>query len=215
MYNKTRPQIKNMFNSIAHKYDVMNDVISLGLHRRVKTAALGQLNIPAGAKILDLCCGTGDLARIVKKIQPQAEVTGVDFSAQMLEIARTQCANITLLQDDVNQLRFDNGSFDIVTMGFGLRNVEDKEKALAQIHRLLKPGGQFLHLDFGEKNFISSLFDFCVQLFLPQPYDYLISSKQAFPPPEQLIKTIEAAGFKFKTRKDYVLGVISSQLFIS
>jgi len=211
-----------MFNSIADKYDLMNNIISLGTHKYAKFMSIKNLSIKSGDKILDLCCGTGDLAIQMKKKQPESEVMGLDFSEKMLEIAlkKSKYGNITFINTDCTKLPFYDNSFDIITMGFGLRNIFDTNKALSEVYRVLKPGGQFLHIDFGRKNFFSKIFDKIIPVLVKifyknsSPYNYLIKSKQLFPPPEGLIEVFESEGFKILKRKDYLFGVISSQVML-
>ena len=216
--SKTPENIRMMFNAIAEKYDFMNELISLGQHRIVKRKSLKMLEIKPHSKILDACCGTGDLGVLIKKEEPLADITGIDFSEKMLSIARNRIESINFIQKDITDLDFPDNSFDFVVMGFGLRNVVNPEKALYELYRVLKPGSEFLHLDFGKKNFFGNFFDFEVQLLAKifnsnsEAYDYLIKSKKNFPLPDELIKDFEKCGFKFKVRKDFVFGVISAQV---
>ena len=216
--SKTPENIRMMFNVIAEKYDFMNELISLGQHRIVKRKSLKMLDIRPHSKVLDACCGTGDLGVLIKKEEPLADITGIDFSEKMLSIARNRIESINFIQKDITDLDFPDNSFDFVVMGFGLRNVVNPEKALYELYRVLKPGGEFLHLDFGKKNFFGNFFDFEVPLLAKifnsnsEAYDYLIKSKKNFPSPDELIKDFEKCGFKFKLRKDFVFGVISAQV---
>lgn len=216
--DKTPENIHNMFNTIAEKYDFMNDVISLGLHKTVKYLSVKNLDIHPHDRVLDLCCGTGDLSRDIKQKQPLACVTGIDFSENMLKIAKRKSNDIKLVQGDVSMLPFDDNTFDFITMGFGLRNIYQPEKAIEEAYRVLRPGGQFLHLDFGEKGFADKIFDigvpFLTKIFYGGnvSYDYLVESKKVFPKPDELIKDFESKGFKFVKRKDYIFGVISCQI---
>lgn len=215
---KTPENIQNLFNTIAEKYDFMNNAISLGLHKSVKKTSIDNLDIRPHTRILDACTGTGDLAYYIKKKEPLASLTGVDFSENMLKLACKRQPDMDFRKGDVTNLDFEDDTFDIVTMGFGLRNISNPEKALSEIYRVLKPGGQFMHLDFGRKNLISKLFDVEVPLMVKffygnsLPYDYLIQSKQNFPEPEELIKDFEKSGFRFVSREDFVLGALSVQI---
>jgi len=215
---KAPEYIQNLFNTIAHKYDFMNNVMSFGLHKFIKKDCIKSLNIKPHEKLLDACTGTGDIARFAKEIQPLAEVTGVDFSEKMLEIAKDKVKNVHFLKGDATSLDFPDNTFDFVVMGFGLRNISNPERALFEILRILKPGGKFLHLDFGKKNFISKIFNFIVPVsaFIFggdfKSYSYLIKSKNAFPEPDELIADFEKSGFDFVMKKDYLLGVISAQV---
>lgn len=145
---------KEMFNKIAAKYDFLNNIISFGLHKYIKMRAVKALEIQPDSKVLDLCCGSGDLGKMVKEIQPSCDVIGVDFSSKMIELARFKNQNITYWELDALNLPFEKNSFDYVLMGFGLRNINDKGKVLEEIHKILKSNGKFLQLDFGKKIYL-------------------------------------------------------------
>ena len=133
--------IKNLFDNLANKYDFMNNIISFGTHKFIKKLAIKELNIKPNSKVLDLCCGTGDLGSIIKETEPTCDITGVDFSENMLEIARKRNPKNTYWNFDTTNLPFEKNSFDYIVMGFGLRNIVQKNKALEEIHRILKPNG--------------------------------------------------------------------------
>ena len=217
---KTPEAIHTMFNMIARKYDLINNIMSFGTHLGVKSSSIKNLEIRPHSNVLDLCCGTGDLAGLIKKFQPDACVTGIDFSENMLDIAKDKYSNVRFLQGDATNLPYEDNTFDIVTMGFGLRNIQNAEKAVEEVYRILKPTGKFLHLDFGEKNLISKIYDRITPLIISpftdntSAYSYLIKSRQIFPTPDELIKDFETKGFKLHKKKDYLLGVISSQIMV-
>lgn len=215
--NKSPDKIKNMFNSIATQYDRLNNLISFGLHKKIKTECVKPLNIKNNEKILDLCTGTGDLAGILQKYS--SDITGADFSEEMLKIARQRYKNIEFINANSTNLPFDDESFDVVTMTYGLRNIENRELALKEIYRVLKPNGRFLQLDFGEHNFIGKIFEFVVPVIAKifakkyEPYKYLVESKKDFPNPEKLIDEICKIGFILQCRKDFLFKAISCQIF--
>lgn len=217
-FDKSPETIQTMFNMIANRYDLINNIMSFGTQLYVKSKCVKNLDINPHDNVLDLCCGTGDLAGMIKKAHPNACVTGIDFSENMLNIARKKYPQIQFFQGDATSLPYQDNTFDIITMGFGLRNIQNAEKAVEEIHRTLKPNGQFLHLDFGEKNLISKIYDkitpFLVSRFTDNApaYSYLIKSRQIFPTPSELIEDFERKGFKLKTRKDCLGGVISFQI---
>lgn len=217
--DKTPEKIHTMFNMISDKYDLINNIMSFGFQWVIKQSCIKLLKITPHSNVLDLCTGTGDLARIIKKQQPKAIITGIDFSEKMLEIAKDKGENINYLQGDAIDLPFLDNEFDFITMGFGLRNIQNAEKAVEEIYRVLKPKGKFLHLDFGAKNFFSKIFDTMVPILIKPfsdntfAYNYLIKSKQEFLSPEDLIKDFESKGFKLIKRKDYCFGIISCQIF--
>ncbi len=160
-------QVRIMFDRIAFRYDLLNRLLSLGIDRRwrkrlVKRAAEGD-----PATIIDLATGTGDLAIMLSKAIPEARVTGVDISPKMLGVAkrkigRKNLPRITLKEGDAEDLEFAGGEFEAATVAFGVRNFEDIEKGLAEIHRVLAPVGRILVLEFGmpENRLFGALFGF-------------------------------------------------------
>ena len=128
--DKTPETIRTMFNMIADKYDFVNNAMSFGTQNYVKNQSIKLLEIPHHAKVIDLCCGTGDLSKIVKKQSPTALVTGIDFSDRMISIAKTRVQEVEFLQGDVTNLPYSDESFDFAIMGFGLRNILNAEKAI-------------------------------------------------------------------------------------
>ena len=149
LIEKNPADIKKLFNKIAPFYDINNTVMSLGLHKIVKHRLVAELNIKIGEKILDACCGTGDISGIIKKTCPMSDVIGVDFSEEMLNIARKKYKNIEFREANMLELPFKSNNFDKVVMTFGLRNIRDYRKALVECRRVLISGGEFIHMDFG------------------------------------------------------------------
>ena len=143
-------KVNDLFASIARRYDLINDLQSFGLHRRWKRRVADLAAVTPGARALDLCCGTGDLALALAA--RGAAVTGLDFSAPMLEVAgrRKTGDNPVFIQGDALQIPFPDNSFDIVTMGYGLRNLASWEQGLAEMWRVAKPGGRVIILEFGK-----------------------------------------------------------------
>lgn len=217
--DKTPETIQTMFNMISEKYDFMNNIISFGMQYFIKKNCIKQLVINLNSNVLDLCCGTGDLAKLLKRYNPNSSVTGMDFSVKMIEIAKNRIEGVRFLQGDATNLPYADNTFDAVTMGFGLRNIQNAEKTIEEVYRVLKPNGKFLHLDFGEKNVLSSIYDkvimFIVRIFSNDifAYKYLIDSKKMFPIPEELIKIFEKRGLKLLKRKDYLFKTISCQIY--
>lgn len=213
--NKAPSEIKKMFNSIASNYDRMNNIISFGMHKIIKKSCIKLLQINTDTQLLDLCTGTGDFISMTDV----KNSIGVDFSENMLDIARKKHPKHNFLQADCTELPFNDNCFDIITMGYGLRNIENREKALKEIYRVLKPNGKFLQLDFGNKNFAGKLFEILTPIIVKitngnnNAYKYLIESKKDFPSPEELIKEIENYGLKLKTCKYYLFRSISCQIF--
>ncbi len=218
MTDKNPQKIKNMFDEISPYYDEMNNLMSLGTHYLIKKDILKKLNIEKHSQILDLCCGTGDFSRIINKLQPSAKVIGLDISSEMLKTAKSKNPSNTFILDDCTNLPFKENEFDYVTIGFGLRNIENHTKALSEIYRVLKPHGKFLHLDFGKHNFAGKIFDFCVPILAKilkknlSSYSYLISSKNEYPEPDELLIEFENVGLKYVLKRDYIFGAISAQI---
>lgn len=214
--NKSPKNIQNMFNSIAGGYDKLNDVISFGMQKKIKAECVRMLDLEPSTKLLDLCTGTGDfigLANLKNSV-------GVDFSEKMLEIAKKKFPKTEFIQADCTDLPFEDNSFDVVTMGYGLRNIQDRKQALSEVYRVLKPQGKFLQLDFGEKNLAGKVFEFATPIFAKifktdaTAYKYLIDSKRDFPSPKELVKEVETHGFRVKEVKYFVFGAISCQIFV-
>jgi demethylmenaquinone methyltransferase/2-methoxy-6-polyprenyl-1,4-benzoquinol methylase len=150
-------KVGDLFAAIARRYDLLNDLQSFGLHRRWKCRVANLAAAASGARALDLCCGTGDIAFALARYG--AETTGLDFSEKMLEVAAARCRKITphsalrtphFLQGDAQQIPFPDNSFDIVTVGYGLRNLADWERGLDEMFRVARPGGRLIVLDFGK-----------------------------------------------------------------
>ncbi len=211
--DKNPQKIKEMFNQIASKYDFNNNLISFGLHKYVKRKAIESFKFEG--KCLDLCTGTGDIAYLLKD---KCEVTGLDFSKNMLDEARKKHPDINFTEGDCTELPFDDNSFDNVTISFGLRNIEDYEKALDEIYRVLKPEGIFFHLDFGKKNFFANIiFEYFVPILVKifygnnLPYKYLMQSKKMFFDEKELQNLFKKHNFEVLKTKSFLLGTISCQ----
>jgi demethylmenaquinone methyltransferase / 2-methoxy-6-polyprenyl-1,4-benzoquinol methylase len=142
--------VKGLFSALAKRYNVMTDVWTLGLHRLWKRQAMKRLALKSGERVLDVATGTGDLAFMEEAaVGPQGQVVGVDSCAPMLEVARRrQQGAVDFHEGDAMDLQFPDESFDVVTIGFGLRNVADRIQALREFRRVLRPGGRLMVLDF-------------------------------------------------------------------
>jgi demethylmenaquinone methyltransferase/2-methoxy-6-polyprenyl-1,4-benzoquinol methylase len=149
-------KVNDLFAAIARRYDLINDLQSFGLHRLWKRRVVKLAAVQSGNRALDLCCGTGDLALALA--QRGAETTGLDFSPQMLEVAenrrlqdsKLKTQNLKFIQGDAQQISFPDNSFDIVTVGYGLRNLTSWERGLDEMFRVAKPGARLIVLDFGK-----------------------------------------------------------------
>jgi demethylmenaquinone methyltransferase/2-methoxy-6-polyprenyl-1,4-benzoquinol methylase len=194
--------VRRMFDRIAPVYDAMNHVMTAGLDRHWRRITIEQ-TVRAGDRVLDACCGTGDLA--VGARGRGAEVVGLDFSEKMLERARRKEPAIEWVCGDVLSLPFDAASFDAATVGFGVRNVEDLEAALRELRRVLRPGGKLGILELTTPRgplapFFRVWFDRVVPLLgrvIPggAAYTYLPASVRRFPGPEELAELLGQTGF--------------------
>lgn len=194
--------VRSMFDRIAPVYDAMNRVMTAGLDRAWRRATVEAVVQP-GDRVLDACCGTGDLALAAER--EGGVVTGLDFSGEMLERARRKSASVVWVQGDLLELPFADGSFDAATVGFGVRNVADLERALAELQRVLRPGGRLAILEITQprgpmRPFFSLWFDRVVPLLgrvLPggTAYTYLPASVRRFPGADELAELLRRQGF--------------------
>jgi demethylmenaquinone methyltransferase/2-methoxy-6-polyprenyl-1,4-benzoquinol methylase len=192
-----------MFDRIAPFYDAMNRVMTAGLDRRWRKATIEE-TVQHGDRVLDACCGTGDLA-VAARRAGAGEIVGVDFSEQMLERARRKAPELEWIQADVLALPLEDATFDAAVVGFGVRNVEDLEGAIRELRRVLRPGGRLGILEITTprgplKVFYRVWFDRIVPLLgrlLPggDAYTYLPASVRRFPGPEDLAELLNANGF--------------------
>lgn len=195
--------VRSMFDRIAPVYDLMNRVMTLGLDQRWRRLTVRKV-VARSDRVLDACCGTGDLALAARKAGA-GEVVGLDFSEQMLERARRKGPEVEWIQGDVLELPFADGSFDAATVGFGVRNVADLERGLAELRRVLRPGGRVGVLEITRprgplKLFYKLWFDALIPLagkILPggKAYTYLPASVRRFPGPDELAALMSAQGF--------------------
>jgi demethylmenaquinone methyltransferase / 2-methoxy-6-polyprenyl-1,4-benzoquinol methylase len=195
--------VRRMFDRIAPFYDAMNRVMTAGLDRRWRRLAAEAVVRP-GDRVLDGCCGTGDLALAARKAGA-GEVVGLDFSEEMLVRARRKAPDLAWVRGDLLKLPFADGEFDAATVGFGIRNVDDLDAGLRELRRALKPDGRVAILEITRPRgplsvFYRLWFDGVVPLLgkvLPggSAYTYLPASVRRFPGPEALAAQMEAAGF--------------------
>ena len=209
------PLVRAVFDSVAPRYDLMNDLMSFGIHRWWKAEMLAWLNPRPGQRLLDVAGGTGDVALLaLSRLAPAAggAVIVCDANAQMLEVGRARAiddgilSGIEWLGGDAEALPFADRSFDLYTIAFGLRNVTRPERALAEARRVLKPGGRFLCLEFtpAVTPILQPLYDLYSFQFLPllgqivtgdrDAYAYLVESIRRFPSQSELSELIAAAG---------------------
>lgn len=220
--------VANVFNSVAKKYDVMNDVMSFGIHRLWKRYTIDCSGVRAGMKVLDIAGGTGDLTeQFSRRVGPKGEVVLADINQAMLDVGRDKLrnrgivANVDYVQANAEELPFANDTFDIITIAFGLRNVTDKQKALESMFRVLKPGGRLLVLEFSKpvQPMLSQAYDFYSFNVLPKmgqliagdadSYQYLAESIRMHPDQETLKGMMEQAGYENVTFDNLTGGIVA------
>jgi demethylmenaquinone methyltransferase/2-methoxy-6-polyprenyl-1,4-benzoquinol methylase len=208
-------RVESVFRSVSGKYDLMNDLMSLGLHRLWKSHAINLAQVRPGMQCLDLAAGTGDLsAKLAKRVGPQGRVVVSDINEAMLNRGRDRLindglvGNIEFLLANAEHLPLPDNSFDRVTIGFGLRNVTDKDQALREMYRVLKPGGMVLILEFSNLYLkpLKPLYDLYSFQVLPRlgqlvagdadSYRYLAESIRMHPDQDTLRDMMVAAGFE-------------------
>ena len=207
--------VREVFDSVAGKYDLMNDLMSLGVHRLWKRMTIDRANIRAGQQVLDIAGGTGDLAKqFAKRVGSQGTVVLADINHSMLMVGRDKLTdqgvvgNIHYAQTDAQALAFPDNSFDCVTIAFGLRNVTDKDAAIRSMLRVLKPGGRLLILEFSKVAlpWLKKFYDVYSFQLIPkigswitgdaESYQYLVESIRMHPDQETLKGMMQKAGFE-------------------
>lgn len=215
--------VRAMFTEIAPHYDLLNHLLSANVDklwwRRAAETFRSVLSQP-NARVLDLCCGTGDLAFALRKQGSAAQITGADFSHTMLKLALSKRGGgpaLTWIEADALQLPFANESFDLVTSAFGFRNLADYDAGLSEIRRVLRPGGEIGILEFSEPDgILGKFYKFYFKRVLPRvgalisrtsAYSYLPASVERFPSPEELLERMRIAGFRDASWTPYTFGI--------
>ena len=220
-------RVRGVFDSVASRYDLMNDLMSGGLHRLWKHFTIEQAGVRRGQAVLDLAGGTGDLAaRFSRQVGSDGHVVLADINLRMLEEGRRRltdkgaAGNLSIAQVDAENLPFAPGSFDCITIAFGLRNVTDKDSALRSMHSVLKPGGKLLILEFSEPaRALKPAYDLYSFKVLPAlgrlvagdeaSYQYLAESIRMHPDQESLVSMMQDAGFERCRYHNLVGGVVA------
>jgi demethylmenaquinone methyltransferase / 2-methoxy-6-polyprenyl-1,4-benzoquinol methylase len=219
-----------MFDRIARRYDAMNRVLSLGLDRGWRRHAVRALQLGDRPRVLDLATGTGDLAIDIARAHPGATVIGLDPSTEMLAVARTKLARrglaerVTMIAGDAQQLPFASCSVDAITIAFGIRNVPDRDAALREMARVVRPGGRVAVLELGEARgrVLGRIARFHTRAIVPRlgrliarsrEYGYLQRSIAAFPAPEAFAAQLTAAGLQVVDVTSFAFGACN--LFVA
>jgi demethylmenaquinone methyltransferase / 2-methoxy-6-polyprenyl-1,4-benzoquinol methylase len=221
-------RVRGVFDSVSERYDVMNDLMSVGMHRLWKRYALELLDVRSGQSILDLACGTADLSRLIaRRLKQNAHVVCSDLNASMLSLGRDRMLDhglvegINYVQANAEKLPLADSTFDRIIMGFGLRNVTDKPAALREMERILRPGGRALILEFSQVRHpaLASLYDQYSFKILPRigaivagdadSYRYLAESIRVHPDQESLKVMMQRAGLENVRYHNLVAGVVA------
>lgn len=218
--------VQKMFASIASRYDLANDVLSFGVHRYWRKKAVRALGLAGGETVLDVCTGTGDFAlEVSRQTDGKTKVVGVDFVPQMLSFARAKAQRenrrgLLFVRGDAMSLGIRDGSIQAATIGFGIRNVDDPSKCLADLKRAISPGGRIAILEFGqpENKLFAALYWFYARSILPfiggaitgnrSAYEYLPRTSQSFPSGRAFSELMAGAGFS-ESRADPLFGGIA------
>jgi demethylmenaquinone methyltransferase/2-methoxy-6-polyprenyl-1,4-benzoquinol methylase len=224
--DKTPSRIAGMFDAIAPRYDLLNHVLSVGLDKRWRNMAVDALRLQPESIVLDLCTGTADLAIATARRVPRSSVVGVDFAGAMLRLGLAKVRRlgmghrIHLVRGDAACIPLPDGSCDAATIAFGIRNVAEPERALAEIARVLRPSGRLAILEFGQPAIpgIRRLYSWYFRYLLPavgrvvskhtSAYSYLPASVGTFPPPPEFARTIARHGFSQVSAVSLTFGIV-------
>jgi demethylmenaquinone methyltransferase/2-methoxy-6-polyprenyl-1,4-benzoquinol methylase len=211
--------VRLLFDRIARHYDLINDLQSFGLHRLWKKRLLTLAAVKPGDPALDVCCGTGDIAEALAAAG--AQVIGTDFSAAMLRVARQRAPAINYIQADALNLPFHDSQFQIVTIGYGLRNLADIQKGTSELNRVLKPGGTLLILDFGKPSnpiwralyftYLRAVVPIFGLLFCGDAaaYSYILDSLRHYPAQDGVTTLLRDRGFAPIRVHNFLGGIMS------
>ncbi len=216
--NKAPADLAAMFDLVARNYDKTNDLLSFYQSRIWRRAVKKAVAPEPGKRILDVAAGTGTSSKAL--LVPGGEVVAADFSKGMIEQGKKQHPEISFVYADAMKLPFQTGEFDVVTISFGLRNVQNYQTALSEFHRVLKPGGKLVICEFSKvRGLLGALYKFYLRGVLPviaklissnpEAYTYLSESIEAWPDQKELEQKITEAGFKSVSYKNLSFGVVA------
>ena len=216
-------KVLEVFDSVSPKYDLMNDVLSFGMHRLWKHHTIAKAGVQKGWKVLDIASGTGDLAlKFAQNAGPEGEVWATDINHEMLRLGaqrfRQEGVNCRVALCDCEQLPFPDNTFDVVTVSFGLRNMTHKDRALREMCRVTKPGGRAMVLEFSHcDRWLAPFYDFYSFKFMPwlgskiagdhDSYEYLVESIRRFPAQAEVAELMKTAGFSTVTWENLTFGI--------
>ncbi len=216
--------VENVFNQVYNKYDLMNDFMSMGVHRYWKKSLINMMSPRVSRKLIDVACGTGDIGKLfLDATNKEAEITCVDPNKGMISQGKQKLSdykNIKWVISPAEKLLIEDNSFDYYTISFGLRNTKNLNKALSEAYRVLKPGGRYLclefskiqnsNLDFIYKNY-SKLIPIIGQFVVgeKEPYEYLIKSIEQFINQDELIELMEKSNFHKCSYRNFFGGIVS------
>ncbi len=224
-----KEQVAHMFDNIANRYDLLNSILSLGIHKGWRKKCVNLLKNKNPKTILDVATGTGDFAVECVRLNPE-KIVGIDISEGMMEMGRKKLkelkldALISLEYGNAETVNFTDNSFDAIVVGFGVRNFQNLEKGLANLHRILKPGGQLVILEFSypKNKLVKSLYNFYFSYITPfigrifskdtRAYSYLTESVKAFPNDENFTAILNKLNYKNTSYESLSFGVAAIYL---
>lgn len=231
--NKAPQRVQGIFDGLAKDYDKMNDIISLGTHRSWRAKTMASIDIPKNGQILDVAAGTGDWTiALAKELGEKGHVTGFDLSPEMLAVAREKVREagvsfwVTLTQGNAMELPYEDDTFDLVTIGFGLRNLPDTEKGMQELYRVLKPGGQLVVLETSQpdnpvikpfwKMYFKGVMPMMGKVFAhdKDSYDYLEKTTEEFMSFTALADLMRDTGFKTVAYQRFNFGAAAAHFGI-
>ncbi len=217
--------VEQVFSSVAHKYDIMNDAMSLGIHRLWKSKLIEELN--PNKSLLDMASGTGDIAKRYYSKSKTPDITICDINFNMLSTGRDKLFDNNIYKGlkfsccNAEDLPFEDNSFDYYTIAFGIRNVTNVRKVLQEAHRVLSPGGKFVCLEFARvsNNAMAKIYDFYSFNIIPkigdliandgESYKYLVESIRTFPAQEEFVRMMKKTGFQLSKFQNLTNGVVA------